>query len=52
MTEMNRAGNSEKFNFKGIPSFLQVCEKRSVEKSVECLHSDGSVIYIHQKLRC
>ena len=28
MTELDIVGNSDKFNFRGAPSFLQVCEKR------------------------
>ena len=28
MTELDRVCNSDNFNFRGIPSFLQVCEKR------------------------
>ena len=26
MTELDRVGNSDNFNFRGVPSFLQVCE--------------------------
>ena len=29
MTESGRVGNSGNFNFRGVPTFLQVCEKRS-----------------------
>ena len=29
MTELDRVGSSDNFNFRGNPSFLQVCEKRS-----------------------
>ena len=29
MTELDRVGNSDNFNFRGFPSFLQVCEKHS-----------------------
>ena len=29
MTELDRVGNSDNFNFRVIPSFLQVCEKCS-----------------------
>ena len=28
MTEFYNVGNSDNFNFKGVPSFLQVCENR------------------------
>ena len=29
MTELDRVGNSDNFNFSGFPLFLQVCEKGS-----------------------
>ena len=29
MTELDRVGNSDNFNFRGFPLFLQVCEKGS-----------------------
>ena len=29
MTELDRVGNSDNFNFRGVPLFLQVCEKGS-----------------------
>ena len=29
MTEFDRVGNSDNFDFRGLPSFLQVCEKSS-----------------------
>ena len=29
MTELDRVGKSDNFNFRGVPSFLQVCKKRS-----------------------
>ena len=31
MTEMDRVGNSDNFNFRGVgvQSFLQICEERS-----------------------
>ena len=29
MTELDRVFNSDKFNFRGVPSFLEVCEKCS-----------------------
>ena len=52
MTESDRVGNSDNFNFRGVPSFLQVCEKcsqamqKKKEKKIECLHSDGSATYL------
>ena len=40
--------NNGSFNFRGLPSFLQVCEKRSqaTGKKMECLQSDGSASYV------
>ena len=29
MTELDRVGSSDNFDFRDVPSFLQVCEKRS-----------------------
>ena len=51
MTELDRVGSNDNFNFRGIPSFLQVCEKRSQAtrkktKTMECLHGDGSAVYL------
>ena len=51
MTELDRLGNSENFNFSGGrgggSSFLQVCEMRLQEtrKKMEYLHSDGFGTY-------
>ena len=28
MKDLDRVGSSENFNFRGVPSFLQVCDKR------------------------
>ena len=28
MKDFDRVGSSDNFNFRGVPSFLQVCEKR------------------------
>ena len=28
MKDLNRVGSSENFNLRGVPSFLQVCDKR------------------------
>ena len=28
MKDLDRVGSSDNFNFRGVPSFLQVCEKR------------------------
>ena len=43
MTKLDRVGKSDNFNFRGVSSFLLVCEKRSqaARKGMECLHSDG-----------
>ena len=50
MTELDRVGNSDHFNFTGFPLFLQVCEKGSQatrkKKKMECLHGDGAAIYL------
>ena len=48
MTELDRVGNSDNFNFSRFPLFLQVCEKGSqaMRKKMECLHGDGAVIYL------
>ena len=49
MTELDRVGNSDNFNFRGVPSFLQVCENCSQamhKKKIKCLHSDGSATNI------
>ena len=45
MTELDRVGNSDNFNFRGFPLFLQVYEKGS-RKKMECLHGDGVAIYL------
>ena len=52
MTELDRVGNSGNFNFRGVSSFLQVCEKRSqaTRKRMVCLHCDGSAMYIAKVL--
>ena len=44
MTELDRVGNSDNFNFRGVPSFLHVCENcsQAMQKKIERLHSDGS----------
>ena len=58
MTDLERVGNSDNFEFRGIPSSLQVCEKRSQamqkkkkkkkkKKKNECLHSDVSMFLLH-----
>ena len=46
MKDLDRVGSSENFNFRGVPSFLQVCEKRFQANFMESLHSDGSAIYL------
>ena len=53
MTELDMVGRSDNFNFKRFPSFLQVCDKAKnlqsagkAKKKMECLHTDGSVIYL------
>ena len=50
MTELDREGNSDNFNFRGggAPSFLQVCRKRlqATRKKMKCLHDAGSAIHL------
>ena len=48
MTELDRVGRSDNFNFRGFSSFLLVCEMHSqaTRKKMECLHGDGSAIYL------
>ena len=49
MKDLDRVGSSDNFNFRGVPSFLQVWEKRFWEKCenfMESLHSDGSATYL------
>ena len=48
MTELDRVGNGDNFNFRGVPLFLQVCEKGSQAtlKKMRCLHGDGAAIYL------
>ena len=48
MTELDRVGNSDNFNFRGFSLFLQVCENGSqaTRKKMECLHGDGAAIYL------
>ena len=47
MRDLDRVESSDNFNFRGVPSFLQVCENPSKqrEKFMECLHSYGSAKY-------
>ena len=49
MTEFDRVGNIDNFNFRKLPSFLQVFEKRSqaTQKMMEWLHSYGSATYLY-----
>ena len=50
MTELDRIGNSDNFNFRGggFPLFLQVCDKGSqaTRKKDEYLHGHGANIYL------
>ena len=47
MIDLGRVGNSDNFNFRGIPSFLQVWKKPSQRKKKKaCLHGDRSAIYL------
>ena len=45
MTELDRVGNSDNYEFKGFPSFLQVCEKGS-QATRKKKHDDGAAIYL------
>ena len=36
MTDLDREGSGDNFNFRGVPSFLQEA------RTMACLHSDGS----------
>ena len=49
MTDLDRVGNSGEFSLRGVgvPSFLQVCEKRRRQRGniVARLHGDVSAIY-------
>ena len=44
MKDLDRVGSSDNFNFRGVPSFLQVCKKRfqATQKFMKSLQSDGS----------
>ena len=54
MTELDRVARSDNFNFRGFPSFLQVCKKqkkkKKKKKKMECLHGDGSAINLNSKI--
>ena len=52
MTELDRVGMSDNFNFRGFSSFLQVCEKRSqaTPLTMECSHGDGSAVFYNNIL--
>ena len=45
MKDLDRVGSSDNFNFRGVPSFLQVCSRQR-EHFMESLHSDGSATYL------
>ena len=58
MKDLDRVGSSDNFNFRGVPSFLQVCEKRFQatrkfygkvqvgENFMESLHNDDAAKYL------
>ena len=52
MKDLDRVGSSDNFNFRGVPSFLQVCVKRSQATRKKSVHSAGSVIYLKQNFGC
>ena len=51
MTELDRVGNSDNFNFRGGGEFHRICKSarsapKEREKLMECLNSDGSASYL------
>ena len=54
MTELDRVGNSDNFNFSWggggpiVSSSLQEALAGNAKKTVECLHDAGSAIYLLQ----
>ena len=44
MTELDRVGNSDNFNFRACNSARRA--RRQREKKMECLHGDGAAIYL------
>ena len=50
MTEFDRVGNSDKFNFRGgeLHRFFKSAKSapRQCKEKIDCLHSDGSVTYL------
>ena len=46
MTELDRVGNSDNFNFSGVPSFQQVCKKHSQAMRKKEMHDAGVAIYL------
>ena len=47
MTELDRVFNSDKFNFRGVPSFLQVCEKCSHAMQKKRLNVCTLMVLLH-----
>ena len=52
MTELDRVGNSDNFNFRGVPLFLQVCEKGShaTPKTIWNVCTVMVLLYIYSKI--
>ena len=50
MTELDRVGNSDNFNFRGggVHRFYKSARsaRRQCNKKIECLHYDGSATYL------
>ena len=46
MKDLDMVGSSDNFNFRGVPSFLQVCEKRFQATRIFYGISDGSTTYL------
>ena len=48
MTELDRVGNSDNFNFRGFHRFCKSARstRRQREKKMECLHNDGCATYL------
>ena len=50
MTELDRVGNSDNFDFRGgsivSASLREMLVGNAKTRSIECLHSDGSATYL------
>ena len=51
MIELDRVGNSDNFNFRGVPSFLQICMKHSQAMQKLCnVCTMLILLYIYSKI--